>query len=351
MGAIKAKDYRAGEALAARALRFFPNDPEFLYPLATCQRSLQRYGKALETLSRLENARPRLAGTWLERGRIYEAQRQYLRAVSAYQRCTELNRAYVGAWVGLSNVARAVKNVELHNEAAEQIRYIQKLGIELVVVLRALYDGETYKAERLCRAFLKQHPRHVEAMRILASIGSQYGILDDAEFLLESAASFEPSNQRVRLDYIDVLHRRQKYGQALEEAQDLLARHPNNSLYQVAVANQMAAIGNFDEALDVYGDILDGQPNSPLASARLHLTRGHARKTTGKPGPGHRRLQGRLPETCRFRRRVLESGEPQNLSIHRRRAAQTSRTCRFTGYTGGGQSPCPICTGEVVRRL
>ena len=56
-------------------------------------------------------------------------------------------------------------------------------------------------AERLLRSFLQRHERHVEAMRLLARIGYRLDVLDDAEFLLESAALFAPDNHVVRYDY------------------------------------------------------------------------------------------------------------------------------------------------------
>ena len=41
-------------------------------------------------------------------------------------------------------------------------------------------------------------------MRLLADIAMRFGVLDDAEFLLESAIELEPDNTRLRIDYIGV---------------------------------------------------------------------------------------------------------------------------------------------------
>ncbi len=57
-----------------------------------------------------------------------------------------------------------------------------------------LYEGRLLRAEEICRHFLKKQPRNVEGMRLLAEIGSRFGVLDDAEFLLESAVAFDPDN-------------------------------------------------------------------------------------------------------------------------------------------------------------
>ena len=42
---------------------------------------------------------------------------------------------------------------------------------------------ESIKADHLCRDFLKNHPHHIEAMRLLAKIGKELHVYDDSEFL------------------------------------------------------------------------------------------------------------------------------------------------------------------------
>jgi tetratricopeptide (TPR) repeat protein len=77
---------------------------------------------------------------------------------------------------------------------------------------------------------------------------------------------------------MNVLYRRQKYAHAMEEAKHLLALEPDNAQYQTGYANQCVAIGDFDEALDVYDRVLARFPET----AQLHLLRGHALKTVGR---------------------------------------------------------------------
>jgi hypothetical protein len=79
------------------------------------------------------------------------------------------------------------------------------------------------RAEEICRHFLRSNPKNVEWDATAgAKIGIELGILDDAEFLLESAVAFEPDNIQLKLDYIDVLRRRQKFGRREAQAQSAL---------------------------------------------------------------------------------------------------------------------------------
>ena len=62
---------------------------------------------------------------------------------------------------------------------------------------------------------MQKNPKHIEGMRLLADIGVRLGVLEDAEFLLESAVEFSPHSTKARMDYIQVLRKQQKYHEAL----------------------------------------------------------------------------------------------------------------------------------------
>ena len=137
-------------------------------------------------------------------------------------------------------------------------------------------------SDRLCRSFLRGHPRHVEGMRLLAELGVEQGILDDAEFLLESAVAFEPNNRRARIDYINILHKRQKFRQSLRQASTLLESAPNDPVNRLTFANQTMAAGGFEAAIAIYDDIAETHASTRIVDEKFHLTRGHALKTTGR---------------------------------------------------------------------
>ena len=123
---------------------------------------------------------------------------------------------------------------------------------------------------------------HTEGMMLLAKIGAQYGILDDAEFVLQSVVEFDPNHRRAKLDYIDILNKQQKYGQSMACAAKLLADYPDDPICQIAYANQQLSIGSTEEALQTYQKTLTHWPDIPLSKERLFLTQGHALKSIGK---------------------------------------------------------------------
>ncbi|MGB7406026.1 MAG: sulfotransferase, partial [Pacificimonas sp.] len=161
--------------------------------------------------------------------------------------------------------------------ARAQHERLTALPRELVAVTNHLHEGRVVRAEQICRRFLRSHPRHVEAMRLLAKIGMELGILDDAEFLLESAVAFEEDNVQLRLDYLDVLKRRQKFDRAREEAEALHTRDPDSAIFQSRLAIESMQTGDYLRAFALFDDVLAKLPNDPATLT----SRGHALKTTG----------------------------------------------------------------------
>ena len=141
-----------------------------------------------------------------------------------------------------------------------------------------MHQNKLHKAETLCRQFLKRQPHHPEAMRLLAELGVKFHILDDAEFLLEKCLEFKPDFLHARLDYVSVLHRRQKFPQALEQSRKLYEADPDNPSFELSLGNALQATGDYKQAIDAYSSLLAKYPDNHT----IHLTLGHALKTIGQ---------------------------------------------------------------------
>ena len=149
---------------------------------------------------------------------------------------------------------------------------------QLLSVANLIKEGRYLRAETLCRDFLQKHGHHVEGMRFLAEIGKTFNAYDEAEFLLESALVIEPENTSARVDFVDILHKRQKFEKALEQADILCTQAPNIPQFELISANENLAVGNFDKAVSAYRALAKETPNNPS----IHLTLGHALKTIGQ---------------------------------------------------------------------
>ena len=69
-------------------------------------------------------------------------------------------------------------------------------------------------------------------MRLLARIGIERDVLDDAQLLLEAVLDLAPDYHAARFDYAQVLIERHMYREAQEQAAKLLAVDPSNRNYR-----------------------------------------------------------------------------------------------------------------------
>jgi tetratricopeptide (TPR) repeat protein len=198
-------------------------------------------------------------------------------ALLAYSRACRFNPALVASWRGQLEILRRKGLDQQAAQVSAQIEALQALPKPLLAVLDLIGQRKLLQAEDICRQFLRKVPQHVEGMRLLADIGIRFGVLDDAEFLLESALKFEPDNTRVRIDYIQALRKRQKFAAALEQARLLLETAPDNLQFKSLYAIESMQTGDYDTALSTFDDILEKLPADPVTLT----SRGHAYKTCG----------------------------------------------------------------------
>ncbi|MEQ8403837.1 MAG: sulfotransferase [Oceanicaulis sp.] len=249
-----------------------------LYMAAVCQRYLKRHDAALETLKRLRAASPDFGRGWQEEGHVHRDRGDAQRALAAYQAAVQINPALPAAW---SNQAELLDKAGRPRDAAAARRRaeaLQALPKALQAANHHLYENRLLKAEEICRAHLQANPKDVEAMRILAEIGTRLGVLEDAEFLLESAVEFAPDHVEARIDYVRILRRRQKYEKALDQAKQLYVRDPKNPVFVSQLAIERMQTGDYEKAVALFDEVLQSAPNDPATLT----SRGHALKTWGK---------------------------------------------------------------------
>ncbi len=253
-------------------------EPDVLYMTAVCHRYLRQWEDAQSYLDRLLRLAPEHGRGHQERGHLLRAQEMPAAALRSYQRACQMNPALDASWRGQLEMALQVNDEVQANQARHQLQRLQALPKPLVAATDLLAQRKLLKAETLCRQFLQKVPRHVEAMRLLADIGVRLGAMDDAEFLLESAVLFEPDNQQVRIDYVQVLRKRQKFANALAQAKLLLDSAQDNPQFQSLYAIELMQTGDYTGALGYFDKVLARLPGDAITLT----SRGHALKTSGQ---------------------------------------------------------------------
>ncbi len=275
--ALQQGNLNGAVALCEQALDASPRHVEAIYTSIVARRYQRRFGEALLLADQLLEIDPGYGRAYQEIGHCRRDMGDNDLALQAYQRAIGHNPALVASWKMLADLHLAAGRREAAALAKAQFDYLDSLPPELQTVSSLIAEKRYVKAERLCRAYLQAHGHHVEAMRLLADIGTRFNSYDEAEFLLESAMVLDPEGTNAHLDYVKILRARQKYAKALEAATALRAKAPGSAQFEMVYANENLAVGNFDLALGVYEDLLADMPANP----GLNLTYGHALKTVG----------------------------------------------------------------------
>ncbi len=248
-----------------------------LYIQAVLYRYNQKLDKAESTLGTLLTQSPEFGRAHQELGYVFKSKGELKDAIIAFQQAVKANPALTGAWHELVQLFKTVNNQPEALKAEQQLLRLQSLPKELLAVINYLHEDKLVKAEKLCRAFLRVNPTHTEAMRLLADIASRFGVLNEAEFLLENAINFAPNEIQLRLDYIQVLRKAQKFEIAYKASKDLLETDPENPVFLSHYAIQAMQAGDYSESLTYFDKVLTKLP----ADAATHTSKGHALKTLG----------------------------------------------------------------------
>jgi tetratricopeptide (TPR) repeat protein len=277
-GKIVAKHFDDALVDLGEILEADPGNLDALYMSAVCRRYKQDFQASLQLLEQIKAIAPEKGRAHQEEGHTYRDMGRYDEALRAYARACHYNPALEASWKAQVNILTRRGLDQKAAWARAQLHKLSELPRPLVAAMDLIAQKKLLKAEDICRQFLRKVPQHVEGMRLLADIGSRLGVLDDAEFLLQSALEFEPDNVRVRIDYIQVLRKRQKFARALEQAQVLLEKDPTNPQFQSLFAIESMQTGNYAAALEMFDRILEVLPTDPVTLT----SKGHAFKTDGR---------------------------------------------------------------------
>ena len=248
---------------------------DYWYYLSLCSRYSKKYNEALVILNNVIKIDPSYARAYQEFGHNYFKLNNYKMSLKSYLRAVRYNPTLHASWLGILGIKNVEQNII--DLATQNVLYLKNLPPELKSVSSFIYEGKYKKADHLCRDFLKNHPHHIEAMRLLAKIGKELHVYDDSEFLLESCLMFDKDNFDVALDYIDVLIKRQKYAKALEEAEKLYTKDKDNLRFMIAYAVTLQQTNKQEEALELYNKILNIDKKNP----EILVSKGHLQKTFG----------------------------------------------------------------------
>ena len=275
---LEKREFAAALAAAQSLLAQVPENRDVLYLVAVGQRYLGRIADALQTLVRFEGKHPDFGRLYQERGHCYRAAGDAGAAIEAYRRAVTLNGALTASWKALAELCRAAGQAAEAAHAAEQAARLERLPMAVVSASGMLNEGDIHGAERLLRRFLQTHGDHVEAMRLLAQIGIKLEVLDDAEFLLESALAFAPDHAGRAMTTPSSFRNGTNTRRRSRRPRSCCGSNPATARSGSSTRTRASAWAGRRPRCGNYRDLLDGSAQR----AELYLSIGHAEKTLGR---------------------------------------------------------------------
>jgi predicted Zn-dependent protease len=263
---------------AAEILRVAHDHPAALLVLAASHRICGEAGEALAILQPLARRQPRAALVHYEFGLALGRVGRGDEAVAALRLALALKPELPQAWLALADHLRGTGDAD--GADAAYLAYVRHSARDprLLQAAEALADNRLPDAEAALRAWLKQHPTDVAAIRMLAELAVRVGRNEDALNLLERCLELAPGFREARQHYALVLHRDQHAAEALAQLDILLAEDARNPGCRTLKAAILCRLGEYDAGIALYEAILGEYPNNP----RVWMSHGHALKTAGR---------------------------------------------------------------------
>ena len=276
--AVKENRFQDAINLLKIILKDHPDNIDCLYLAAVSSRYLKHFEDSKKYIESLLLNAPDMGRAYQELGHLSRDMGNEEKAIRHYRQACEHNPALIASWNSLYQYFLKDQNQAAADHALKQLDTLKSLPGSLLYIHQVLNEGRLGLAERKCRAFLKENPTNTYAMSLLSDIANRLGYFDDAEFLLEKAVEFKPSDGELRLKYASILRKKQKFSKTMEQVNILCDQYPDNQLYQAHKASEIMQNGGHDEAITILDDILKKNPYNFSS----HTSKGHAEKTLGR---------------------------------------------------------------------
>jgi predicted Zn-dependent protease len=237
-----------------------PDHEEANLLLAAACRRLGDPATATSVLETLCKAHPASPVMQFELGRSYAAGGRGADALAAFKRAVTLDAAFADGWREL-----AAQQFLAGNALEGDVAYLAYSRLapdppELADAGVAAAENRLDAADAMLQRHLKQAPRDVVALRMLADIASQRGDNVAAEKTLAECLQYAPGYAAARHDLARLLYQQQRVAEALAHIERLLAADPKNPKYLALKALSMRFVGRGAESISLMEHVVAEHP-------------------------------------------------------------------------------------------
>jgi tetratricopeptide (TPR) repeat protein len=275
---INAGDLVGAEARIRARLADYPRDVNLQALLGALLIKLNRAAEAETLLRQVIEQAPTFARPHEDLGFLLVQQGRAAEAVPFLERATHLDPQLEHAWFTLGKALAVLGRGAEADQVFERCFALSPERRMMAEAAEHQKEGRLGEAEDLYRRVLREHPRNVDAMRLLAAIAAGAGRADEAERLLERAISVAPDFLSAILDLGRLRKEQDRFSEALESFDRAIALKPDNAQAHFWRGATLAPASFTYEALEAYEKCLELKPSHAGALlGRGHLLRGVGR--------------------------------------------------------------------------
>jgi tetratricopeptide (TPR) repeat protein len=277
LGLIQKGRLADAEALCRAALTNHPGDVNMQALLGALLVKLERHAEAESLLRKVLAAAPSFAKPAEDLGYLLMQTGRPADALPFLERATRLDPSLERAWFNLGKALAAAGRGKDADAAFEKSFGLSPERRLMALAAEHQKEGRLEEAERIYRRALRDNPRNVDALRLLALIAAKAGRPDDAEVMLRKAIEIAPDFMLAILDLARLFRDQERLAEALEALDRALVLEPAQPQAHFLRAATLARASFTPEAIESYRRCLEHQPRH--IGALLGL--GHVLKAVG----------------------------------------------------------------------
>jgi tetratricopeptide (TPR) repeat protein len=274
---IQGGDLGGAEARLRAALERHPRDVNLQALLGALLIKRDCPQEAETLLREVVSAAPTFAKPHEDLGYLLVQAKRPGDALPFLERATHLDPSLERAWFNLGKALALVGRGAEADAAFEKSFELSPERRLMAIAAEHQKQGRLEEAERIYRRVLKQNPRHVDALRLLALIAANADRADEAELLLERALGIAPDFQQAILDLGRLRKEQDRFAEALECFDRAIALDPAHPPAHFLRGSTLARASFTREAIDAFRKCLELKPTH--VGALLGL--GHVLKAVG----------------------------------------------------------------------
>jgi tetratricopeptide (TPR) repeat protein len=263
---------------ALQAVQLDKTHPPAVFLVGVAHRLSGSVDESIYYLSKFTAMEPGVPQGAYELGLALHSAGQLGDALDALNQAVVLDPEFLVAWKVLADIY--LTQGDEHSAARAHAKAHLARGVDpaLKQATELFASGRIGVAEGICREYLRIHPTDVNAIRLLADIGYKLGLMQEAVTLYKRCLALAPDYHMARHKYALALSKQDKFDAAMAEVDYLIGLDTNNIGYKTLHAAIASSAGRFDQAHDIYEDVIARIPND----VSILTSYGHSLRYSGK---------------------------------------------------------------------